>query len=116
GVRAVGYPTPALLPSAVVPSGPASLLLSRRSSPNIVPASRSTRKGEGSLVGAAAEALGAIRVVQSYGLEKTVAHEFAGGNERAMKAGVRAKKLAAGLERATDVLVGIAQGTVLVVG
>src|SRR5699024_2584033 len=48
--------------------------------------------------------------------EKTVAHEFAGGNERAMKAGVRAKKLAAGLERATDVLVGIAQGTVLVVG
>src|SRR5699024_1682517 len=55
-------------------------------------------------------------VVQSYGLEKTVAHEFAGGNEKAMKAGVRAKKLAAGLERATDVLVGIAQGTVLVVG
>ena len=79
-------------------------------------ASRSTRKGEGSLVGAAAEALGAIRVVQSYGLEQTVAHEFASGNERAMKAGVKATKLAAGLERATDVLVGIAQGAVLVVG
>lgn len=105
-----------LLSAVVIATGLAYLLLSRRSSPKIVRASRSTRKGEGSLVGAAAEALGAIRVVQSYGLEKTVAHEFAGGNERAMKAGVRAKKLAAGLERATDVLVGIAQGTVLVVG
>ena len=92
------------------------LLLSRRSSPKIVTASRSTRKGEGSLVGAAAEALGAIRVVQSYGLEKTVAHEFAGGNEKAMKAGVRAKKLAAGLERSTDVLVGFAQAAVLLIG
>ena len=100
----------------VIAPGLVYLLLSRRSSPKIVAASRSTRKGEGSLVGAAAEALGAIRVVQSYGLEKTVAHEFAGGNEKAMKAGVKAKKLAAGLERATDVLVGIAQGAVLVVG
>ncbi len=104
------------LSGIVIATGLVYLLLSRRSSPKIVRASRSTRKGEGSLVGAAAEALGAIRVVQSYGLEKTVAHEFAGGNERAMKAGVKAKRLAAGLERATDVLVGIAQGTVLVVG
>ena len=46
------------------------LLLSRTSSPAIVKASRSTRKGEGALVGSAAEALGAIRVVQSYGLEE----------------------------------------------
>ncbi|WP_253705344.1 ABC transporter ATP-binding protein [Brachybacterium sp. P6-10-X1] len=92
------------------------LLLSRSSSPDIVTASRSTRKGEGSLVGAAAEALAAIRVVQSYGLEKTVAHEFADGNEKAMKAGVTAKRLAAGLERSTDVLVGIAQAAVLVAG
>ncbi|GAA1488749.1 ABC transporter ATP-binding protein [Brachybacterium sacelli] len=92
------------------------LLLSRSSSPDIVTASRSTRKGEGSLVGAAAEALSAIRVVQSYGLEKTVAHEFAGGNEKAMKAGVKAKRLAAALERSTDILVGIAQAAVLVSG
>src|SRR5699024_3310613 len=66
-----------LLSAVVIATGLAYLLLSRRSSPKIVRASRSTRKGEGSLVGAAAEALGAIRVVQSYGLEKTVAHEFA---------------------------------------
>ena len=105
-----------LLSAVVVAAALCYLLLSRRSSPKIVTASRSTRKGEGSLVGAAAEALGAIRVVQSYGLEKTVAHEFAGGNEKAMKAGVKAKKLAAGLERSTDVLVGFAQAAVLLIG
>ncbi|MGP5260378.1 ABC transporter ATP-binding protein [Brachybacterium paraconglomeratum] len=92
------------------------VLLSRNSSPGIVRASRSTRKGEGALVGSAAEALGAIRVVQSYGLEGTVASEFAGGNEKAMKAGVKAKKLAAGLERSTDLVVGIAQAAVLLSG
>ena len=105
-----------LLSAVVVAAALCYLLLSRRSSPKIVTASRSTRKGEGSLVGAAAEALGAIRVVQSYGLEKTVAHEFAGGNEKAMKAGVKAKRLAAGLERSTDVLVGFAQAAVLLIG
>jgi ATP-binding cassette subfamily B protein len=92
------------------------LLLSRTSSPGIVQASRSTRKGEGALVGSAAEALGAIRVVQSYGLEGTVASEFAGGNEKAMRAGVKAKKLSAGLERSTDLVVGIAQAAVLLSG
>src|SRR5699024_9376875 len=56
------------------------------------------------------------RLPQPHGHEQTVAHEIAGGNEKAMKAGVKAKKLAAALERSTDVLVGVAQGAVLVVG
>ncbi|WP_309131406.1 ABC transporter ATP-binding protein [Brevibacterium sp.] len=91
-------------------------LLSKVSTPKITTASRSTRKGEGKLVGSAAEALSAIRVVQAYGLEKTVAREFADGNERALQAGVRARRLAAGLERSTDVLVGISQALVLAFG
>lgn len=91
-------------------------LLSRLASPKITRASRQTRKGEGALVSSAAEALAAIRVVKSYGLERTVAHEFAQGNDHAMKAGVKARRLAAGLERSTDVLVGIAQAVVLVFG
>ena len=91
-------------------------VLSKISTPKITTASRSTRKGEGKLVGSAAEALGAIRVVQAYGLEGTVAREFANGNERALKAGVRARRLAAGLERSTDVLVGVSQALVLVFG
>lgn len=91
-------------------------VLSKVATPKITRASRSTRKGEGRLVGSAAEALGAIRVVQAYGLEGTVAKDFADGNERALKAGVRARRLAAGLERSTDVLVGISQALVLVFG
>ncbi|MBE4694165.1 ABC transporter ATP-binding protein [Brevibacterium casei] len=91
-------------------------VLSRVSTPKITTASRSTRKGEGRLVGSAAEALGAIRVVQAYGLERTVAADFADGNERALRAGVRARRLAAGLERSTDVLVGISQALVLAFG
>ncbi|MDF1488558.1 ABC transporter ATP-binding protein [Tessaracoccus caeni] len=91
-------------------------LLSTVASPRITKASRQTRKGEGALVSSAAEALAAIRVVQSYGLENTVAKGFAQGNARAMKAGVKARRLAAGLERSTDVLVGIAQAVVLVFG
>ena len=91
-------------------------VLSKIATPKITTASRSTRKGEGRLVGSAAEALGAIRVVQAYGLEGTVAREFSNGNERALKAGVRARRLAAGLERSTDVLVGVSQALVLIFG
>ncbi|GAA1187719.1 ABC transporter ATP-binding protein [Nesterenkonia xinjiangensis] len=88
-------------------------LISRVSSPKISSASRDTRKGEGRLVGDAAEALAAIRVVQAYGLEDTVAAGFAAGNAQALKAGIRARKLAARLERSTDVLVGVSTAVVL---
>lgn len=91
-------------------------VLSSVSTPKITQASRSTRKGEGKLVGSAAEALGAIRVVQAYGLENAVARDFAEGNDKARKAGIRARRLAAGLERSTDVLVGISQAVVLAFG
>ncbi|MFT0848553.1 ABC transporter ATP-binding protein [Actinomycetaceae bacterium L2_0104] len=92
------------------------VLLSTLASPKITHASRQTRRGEGTLVSSAAEALAAIRVVKSYGLERTVAREFSDGNAKAMKAGVRARRLAAGLERSTDVLVGVSQAIVLVFG
>lgn len=92
------------------------LLISRLATPRITQASRSTRRGEGQLVGSAAEALAAIRVVQAYNLENTVAKDFADGNARAMKAGIRARRLAARLERSTDVLVGLAQAVVLAFG
>ncbi|MFT3877373.1 MAG: ABC transporter ATP-binding protein [Propioniciclava sp.] len=89
------------------------LLLSMIASPRITRASRATRKGEGALVSSAAEALAAIRVVKSYGLENEVAHGFADGNAQALKAGVRARRLAAALERSTDIMVGVAQAVVL---
>lgn len=102
-----------LLALIVLLTGAGYLLSSRMLTPKIASASRSTRKGEGQLVGDAAEALGAIRVVQSYGLEETVASGFAAGNAKALKAGIRARKLAARLERSTDLLVGIATAVVL---
>lgn len=89
------------------------LLASRALSPKISSASRATRKGEGQLVGDAAEALAAIRVVQAYGLEDTVAASFAAGNQKALKAGIKARRLAARLERSTDLFVGIATAVVL---
>ena len=102
-----------LLAAIVVLTGACYLLASRVLTPMITSASRSTRKGEGRLVGDAAEALGAIRVVQSYGLEDKVASGFAVGNTKALKAGIRARKLAARLERSTDLLVGVATAVVL---
>lgn len=89
------------------------LLASRMLSPKITSAARATRKGEGQLVGDAAEALAAIRVVQAYGLEDTVASGFSAGNQKALKAGIRARRLAARLERSTDLFVGIATAVVL---
>ncbi|MGO1548346.1 MAG: ABC transporter ATP-binding protein [Nesterenkonia sp.] len=102
-----------LLAVVVLLTGVAYMLVSRALSPKITSASRETRKGEGQLVGDAAEALGAIRVVQAYGLEDTVASGFAAGNNTAVKAGIRARRLAAQLERSTDLFVGAATAVVL---
>lgn len=105
-----------VLSLVVVATGVAYLLISRFATPAITSASRSTRKGEGRLVGDAAEALAAIRVVQAYGLQDTVATGFAAGNRSALKAGIRARKYAARLERSTDLLVGLATAVVLGLG
>ena len=110
GVMAVLNPTLTIVIGATAASY---VLLSSIASPRITRASRATRKGEGALVSSAAEALAAIRVVKSYGLEDEVARGFSDGNAKALKAGVRARRLAAGLERSTDVVVGIAQAVVL---
>ncbi|WP_277050580.1 ABC transporter ATP-binding protein, partial [Ruania albidiflava] len=56
------------------------------------------------------------QVVQSYSLEEQMQREFDSSNTKTLKDGVKAKKLAAGLERKTDVLVGLATAVVLFVG
>lgn len=102
-----------VLSMVVVFTAAAYLVISHFATPAITSASRSTRKGEGRLVGDAAEALGAIRVVQAYGLQNVVATGFAAGNQKALKAGIRARRLAARLERSTDLIVGLATAVVL---
>lgn len=91
-------------------------LMGRGSSGRITEASRRTRQGEGALANTAHEALGAIRVVQAYGLEKRMAASFDASNRLALTQGVKSRRLAAGLERSTDVIVGVATAIVLVGG
>jgi ATP-binding cassette subfamily B protein len=92
------------------------LVMSRPSAKAITKASRKTRKGEGALATTASESLGAIRVVQAYGLERVLAGAFIEGNQTALTEGVEARRLAAALERRTDVIVGFATAIVLAGG
>lgn len=85
-------------------------------SKKIAVASRETRKGEGQLANTAQESLSSIKIVQAYGLEDTIADRFSSANNRSLKEGVKSRRLAAGLERRTDLIVGIATAVVLVGG
>ncbi|SEE95474.1 ABC transporter ATP-binding protein [Ruania alba] len=95
---------------------PLFVLTGARLSRKITGVSRTQRKAEGALASLAAETLAAMRVVQSYSLEDRMQAAFASNNVKTLKDGVKAKKLSAGLERRTDVLVGIATAGVLYLG
>ena len=92
------------------------LFVSRGSSQRSTAAARRTRKGEGQLANTAQESLASIPVVQAYGLEDYIAGRFGGANGKAVRQGVKSLRLAARLERSTDLLVGIATAIVLVGG
>lgn len=102
-----------LLALVVVVAILAFLLVGRGASGRITEASRRTRQGEGALANTAHESLGAIRTVQAYGLEEHMAESFGRSNEQALTQGVQSRRLAAALERATDVIVGVATAVVL---
>lgn len=105
-----------LLSLVVFLAGGAFVLLSRRSSPSITVAARRSRKGEGDLATTAAQTLNAMREVQAYGLEDTISDDFRSSNKKTLGTGVVALRLAAGLERRTDVLIGVATAIVLAAG
>ena len=92
------------------------VLLARTSSDKITHAARRTRRNEGDLANLAQETMGAIRVVQTYGLQDELSRRFSSSNTRSLTEGVKARRLAAALERRTDVLIGIATAIVLVLG
>ncbi len=92
------------------------LLLSRRSGPEITHAARKTRRSEGDLASIAQETLAGMTHVQAYGMEADRARHFGGSNRKSLRDGVLAKRLAAGLERRTDVVVGVSTAAVLVLG
>ena len=105
-----------LLAVVVVAAVVAFLLTSSGSSRRITSASRRTRKSEGQLANTAQEALATIKVVQAYGLEELILERFVGANRTSLRTGVRSLRLAARLERSTDVLVGLATALVMVGG
>lgn len=95
---------------------PVFLLTSTRLTRRIRTVSRDQRKAEGNLASLATETLSAVKVVQAYSLEDRMRAGFARSNDSSLREGVRAKRLSAGLERSTDVLVGAATALVLYVG
>lgn len=105
-----------MLALVVVVAATLFLLMSRTSTPKITHASRKTRRAEGDLANIAQETVGGMRVVQAYGLEGALEEKFGGRNAKSLKDGVQAKRLAAALERGTDVLVGCATASVLMLG
>lgn len=91
-------------------------LISKGTARKITRASRKTRKAEGNLANTAQESLSSIKVVQAYGLEDHIGQKFVSANKKSLKDGVKARRLAAQLERGTDVIVGVTTAVVIVGG
>lgn len=75
--------------------------------------SRNQRQREGAMAATAAESMGAIKVVQALSLEERFENTFSSQNKQDLKEGVKAKRLAASLERRVDVFIAIATALVL---
>ena len=76
-------------------------------------ASRKQRKRDGAMAATAVESIGAIKIVQALSLEKTFSDLFSGANAQSLRAGVRASRLSASLERSVDLFVAVATALVL---
>ena len=87
-----------------------------RAGKKIQAASRKQRKVEGQMAATAAEAMSSMRTVQALSIEDRAADTFSGANGTSMAGDVRAKRIAAGLERLVDLLVACAIALVLYFG
>jgi len=105
-----------LLAVVVLAVFPLFLLGATRTGGKVTSAARNQRAAEGKIAGLAGEALGSVRVVQAYRLERPLLERFRRSNASSLRTGVKAQRLAAGLERRTDLLIGIATAVVLLVG
>ncbi|MGQ0573529.1 MAG: ABC transporter ATP-binding protein [Pseudonocardia sp.] len=106
-------PLLALVVLAVVPLF---VLGAGRAGTKVTAAAREQRHAEGTVAGLVGESLGSVRVVQAYRLEGPLAARFGVSNSASLRTGVRTQRLAAGLERRTDLLIGAATAVVLLVG
>lgn len=100
----------ALIALAIVPL----FFLSTRSmTQRIHEVSRQQRKREGAMAATAAEAIGAIKVVQALSLEGMLEDMFAKQNRKSLEDVARTQQLSAGLQRTVELLTAIATALVL---
>ncbi len=97
---------------------PMPLLLwsSRRSGKKIRDVSRVQRKREGQLAAKVAEYMSGIATVQALSLEELTQRSFNGNDGQSLQHNVQAKRLSAGLERKTELLIAFATAIVLLNG
>lgn len=74
---------------------------------------RTQRKREGAMAASAAEAIGAIKVVQALSLQDFLGKSFAKNNRKSLKESAETQRLRAGQERLVETLVAIVQALVL---
>ncbi|TJZ89871.1 ABC transporter ATP-binding protein [Paracoccus gahaiensis] len=91
-------------------------LCSIRAGKKIQTVSRKQRKVEGDMAATAAEAMASMRTVQALSIEDRAAESFVSANGKSLADGVKAKRIAAGLERLVDLLVACAIALVLYFG
>mgnify|MGYP005984976167 CR=1 FL=1 len=91
-------------------------LATMRSGGKIRDVSRAQRKREGHLAARSAEYMTGIATLQAMSLEKAATETFNGSDSQSLQQNVRAKRLAAGLERQVDVLIAVVTALVLLLG
>jgi ATP-binding cassette subfamily B protein len=74
---------------------------------------RQQRQREGAMAATAAESIGAIKIVQALSLQDMLENTFFSHNHQSLKDSAKAQRLAAGLERMVELLVGVAIALVL---
>ena len=100
----------ALIPLIVMPFF---YLSSIRTGSRIQSVVREHRKRDGALAATAAEAIGAIKLVQALDLGALQEKAFARQNKKSLKQGAKAQRLAAALERKVEFILAIATALVL---
>ncbi len=100
----------ALVALAVIPLfGLTTIRLSSR----IHQVARKQRERQGALASAAAESMGAMKVIQTLSLEDSFSRHFSSESKRDLKESVKGSRLSARLERTVDVLVALGSALVL---
>jgi ATP-binding cassette subfamily B protein len=116
GIVIVMFSLDPLLTLLVFTTVPVLLLTVRWLSSQIRVAVRKQRRKEGKLADYLQEALGANDVIQTLGSSDEVVREFARGNRRNERAGLKAKRIAARLAASVESLLGLALAMVLLLG